>query len=144
MKDFPNKRMIIKEEQIINLLSNNYINNDYEIFTEVPNMGQSVDLVLKKGRWLTFIEAKLSNWKRAIEQCRAHELVADFIYVAIASVNISDKLIKEAESNGYGIIHLNPYSNSIQVICKAKMNKRIWKSQRVFLNNQMKELQYEN
>ena len=65
---------------------------NYRIRHEVPNMGQSLDILASRSRWVMAIEAKLENWKRALRQCRAHELVADYICIAIVNTPFFEQL----------------------------------------------------
>jgi hypothetical protein len=126
------------ETEVVEALTKHFASENFEIIHEVPSMGQSVDVVLKKGRWLTFIEAKVRNWQKAIIQCKSHEIVADFICIAIATKNVSNKLVDFALLKGYGIIHYNYNENVCSVILKPKLNKNIWEPQRKILNDKIK------
>jgi len=114
----------------------------YRVRQEVPNMGQSADLVATRGRWVTFVEAKLKDWKRAIQQCRPHEQVADFICVAVASVNVSDSLVREAQDRGYGIIHRNRNTGAFSWVTRPALNGNVWRPQRRRLRRAMREIGY--
>ncbi len=114
----------------------------YRVRQEVPNMGQSADLVATRGRWVTFIEAKLKDWKRAIQQCRTHEQVADFICVAVASVSVSDSLVQQAQERGYGIIHRDKTSGAFRWVTRPAVNGRVWPPQRQRLRKSMRGIQY--
>ena len=100
-------------------------------------MGQSVDLVVDKEGSLCFIEAKVSDWKRAIDQCRTHELVADYIFIAISTVRISPAFYQEAKRLGYGIIHFNWNTKEISYPLQAKLNKTLWMPQRKEFENKL-------
>ncbi|WPQ64582.1 hypothetical protein SIO70_06845 [Chitinophaga sancti] len=113
---------------------------DYDILHEVPNMGQSVDIVGQKGRWLTFIEVKINNWNRAFDQCKTHELVADFIFIGIATKKVSEQLKIKAKEKGYGIIHFNPNNNLCEFIIKPSLNKKIWLPQREILLSKIQNI----
>src|SRR5437763_1397047 len=93
------------EADLVDRLAHSLKDQGYRVRMEVSNMGQSIDMVATRGRWVTVIEAKLQNWRRALRQCLAHEQVADYICIAIASVTVSDSLAEEARRSGYGIIH---------------------------------------
>ena len=118
------------------------ITGGYRVRHEVPNMGQSVDLVASKGRFLTFVEAKLGNWQRALNQCRAHRLVADYICIAIASVNISETLLLEAKKFGYGVIHFNSEDQTYKWVCEPLKNDEVWKAQRKQLARALRTIKY--
>lgn len=106
------------------------------IWIEVPNMGQSVDMVIQSGDDFTLIEAKLKDWKRAIKQCLAHKLVADYIYIAVATINVSEEFKREASSLGYGILQYDSSNKSINQILKAKRNS-YWKPQRAIFERKI-------
>ena len=125
-------------EVVVELLNS----EGYKVRLEVPNMGQCADIVATNGRWITFIEAKIYNWKRAFKQCIAHELVADYICVALASVKYSPKLVDEAQKLGYGIIHCNRIDGKCKWILRPRLNKNIWKPQRQILSKSLKEIEY--
>jgi hypothetical protein len=118
-----------------------YLKKDnYEVFVEVPSMGQSVDIVAKKGKYLSFIEAKIVSWKRGLQQCDPHQIVADYVYIAIATKKISNALYSEAKNLGYGIIHYDIQTDSVDSILKPKLNKSIWIPQRKYLTSKIIEL----
>lgn len=101
---------------------------------EIPNMGQSIDVVGRLDNNYYAIEVKLRDWKTAIKQCKAHRLVADYIYIAIPIHNIPQELIDCATKHGYGIYH---YSNSKWVtVINAVRNLKIWKPQKdIFISD---------
>ncbi len=136
-----NDKKINSENNIIELLNDYYNKNNFIVKNEVPNMGQSVDIVAKKGRWITCIEAKLFNWNRAIQQCNAHELVADFIYIAVSTKSISKNLHEKAKKKGYGLIHINPFNGEINIQLKAIKNNKYWVPQRNNFNRFFKEVE---
>jgi hypothetical protein len=118
--------------------------NGYKVRTEVPNMGQSTDIVAVKGRWITSVEAKINNWQKALEQCKCHELIADYIYIAICSVKVSSDLFDIAKLKGYGIIHCDPYDSTCTFILRARNNTQVWPPQREIFKIKMREIEYEN
>ena len=128
---------VIKEKLTENIFANKIVNylkrKKYSVFIEIPNMGQSVDLVAQRGRWLTFVEVKLHNWNRALSQCKNHEIVADYIYVAIATKNVSDRFFEISERKGYGIFHYDLKRKKVSVVLEAKYNKSVWEPQRKIL-----------
>jgi len=105
-------------------------NSGYRVQTEVPNMGQTADIVAVRNRWITFVEAKTKDWRSALKQCEAHEQVADFICVAIGTRSISDALIASIVETRYGLIHYNRRSVSCEWIVQPKVNRKVWKPQR--------------
>lgn len=111
-------------------------NNNYKTKIEIPNMGQSVDIVAQKGDQLTFIEAKLKNWRRAIEQCEAHEHIADYICIALSKTKITNLIIEKLIFLGYGLIDCEAATGLCEWILKPSLMQNIWKPQRrIFLKN---------
>lgn len=107
-------------------------------------MGQSADLVAAKDENITFLEAKLADWRRALKQCRAHEAVADFIYVAIASCRVAPGLIAAAKERGYGLLHFSIHDRSITVVHEPVRNINVWPPQRRELSRLVEQLTHEN
>lgn len=114
----------------------------YRVRLEVPNMGQSADIVAARGRWLTFIEAKVTDWRKALDQCRAHESVADYICVAVSTVATPRRLLGEAAGLGYGVIHRAPRSRRCRWELRPRMNTRVWGPQRQRLARVMRGISY--
>jgi hypothetical protein len=121
--------VIDSEDYFVTMLARTLRTEGYRVRLEVPNMGQSVDLVATRGRWVTAIEAKLRDWPRAVSQCRAHEAVADFICVAIATLEVPVGLADAAESSGYGIIHYTT-ETGLEWVLRPRQNRLIWIPQR--------------
>jgi hypothetical protein len=121
---------VSSEAELVNRLVHMLLDDGYRVRTEVSNMGQSVDLVATRGRWVTVVEAKLYNWKRAVEQCRAHEQVADYVCVAVASVSVAQELLVEARRSGYGVIHFDRTSQQFVWAVRPILNRRVWRPQR--------------
>ncbi len=142
MKEKFNNKLINNEKDLLIHLMKYLINDGYKVRLEVPNMGQSADIVATRGRWVTFIEAKMGNWDRALNQCKAHETVGDYIYIAIASVSVPTRLREKVIEPGYGIIHCNPYDGKCNVTLKAKNNSKIWFPQREIFVEKMKVISY--
>lgn len=118
------------EQSIVRELVAFLYREGYRVRLEVPNMGQSADLVATRGRWAMFVEAKVADWRRALEQCRAHEQVADFVCIAVASSKLSSVLIGEATRLGYGVIHCVPATLTCRWVLRPRLNRRVWRPQR--------------
>lgn len=114
----------------------------YRVRLEVPNMGQSVDLVASRSRWLTFVEAKRHDWRRAFEQCQAHEAVADYICVAISLRSASKALLQEAKDAGYGLIRCDLASQICEWVLQPSRNTKVWPPQRRRLMAAMKAIDH--
>lgn len=102
----------------------------FRVRTEVSNMGQSADIVATRGKWVTLVEVKTHNWNRAIKQCRAHEQIADFICVAVASVSVPNGLAEAAKETGYGILHYCRDQEEFEWVLRPRRNDRVWLPQR--------------
>lgn len=114
----------------------------YNIRCEVPNMGQSIDILASKSRWTTAIEAKLTNWKRALAQCKAHELVADYICIAIATKSVSKDLELEVKERGYGLIHFDSRNSKCVWVIKPRRNTKVWPAQRRLFGRNLRGIEY--
>lgn len=105
-------------------------------------MGQSADIAATRGRWLTMIEAKVRDWRRALHQCLAHEQVADFICLAIGVESASDELVDGARQRGYGLILCPPSSESCTWIVRPSRNRGVWRPQRIHLMSLARKISY--
>lgn len=135
MKDSKSEKLkFSSEEQLVTELIKFLVHEGYKVRREVSNMGQSVDVVASKWRWHMLVEAKLSNWKRAIEQCQAHKLVGDHVCVAVGLKGISEDLLDTVQQHGIGLIKCTP--NSCEWVTTPKQIKEYWKPERKrFLEN---------
>lgn len=120
----------LSEAVLVGLLTTHLRSDGYRVRHEVPNMGRQADIVATRGRWVTFIEAKLSQWQRALVQCRTHEHVADYICIAVATRTIPETLRTAAMSRGYGVIVYHTDVNTFEWVIRPRWNKRVWAPQR--------------
>ncbi|HUT46766.1 MAG TPA: hypothetical protein VMX36_10810 [Sedimentisphaerales bacterium] len=132
----------ICEDDLIQAITAFFSKNGYRVRHEVPNMGQSIDLAATKNRWITAVEAKLHDWTRGLKQCKAHELVADYICIAVATQNISDRLRDQALLNGYGIIRWDNRKSVCQWIERPKRNEKVWLAQRRQFSRNLRGIEY--
>lgn len=130
------------EKQIVGSLVQFFANEGYRVRLEVPNMGQSADLVATRSRWVTFVEAKRRDWRRALQQCRAHETVADYICLAVFSRASSDTLIAQVSQYGYGLIKCDAESMACQWVIEPRRNTQVWPPQRRRVAAAMKGIAY--
>lgn len=124
------RQPLISEADLVEKLARMLREEGYRVRTEISNMGQSVDLVATRGRWVTVVEVKLYNWRRALEQCLAHEQVADFICVAVGSVTVPEALLAAARVSGYGVIHYDRRKETFHWARRPRLNRRVWVPQR--------------
>ena len=95
---------------------------------QVPLHNRVVDLVMinQEGS-LVGIEFKLKNWKRALEQASLNSSSFDFVYVCLPGGKYLDKLKKDAEELGVGVMVYDDSIDTIKVELKAKKIMRQWK-----------------
>ena len=113
----------------------------YRISREVPNMGQSIDIVASYRNSVVAVEVKRADWQRAINQCSAHRAVADFICIAIGTKTVPSKLHEEAARLHYGIIHCPPGQKDCLWAARPRKNLRVWKPQREVFTRRILEIQ---
>jgi len=116
---------------------------DYRVACEVPSMGQSIDVVALKGRWLMCVEVKLADWRRGLGQCRAHRLVADYVALAVATVSVPPSLREEAAARGVGIIHFDRSVDACVWALKPTLIREMWPPQRRQLSSAIRDIGYE-
>lgn len=146
MKRFDNHRRFARrsEAELIVRVVRLFAHAGYQISREVPNMGQSVDIVAQTRKYVIAIEVKRSDWKRALDQCRAHRSVADFICIAIGTSRISSQLFETATRLNYGVIHCPPGTTECVWITRPKRNHRVWQPQREFFRRRILEVENGN
>lgn len=131
----------LQESTVVDNVSKALHARRFSVWHEVPNLGQSADIVAMKGSKIMMIEAKTYNWQRALQQCKAHEVVADYICIAIASKQISSKLYEFANYLGYGIIHVKTTNECLcELVLPPKRNKKKWQAQRLVLESNINKL----
>ncbi len=133
-------RRCTTEQQLVAGLAGYLTRHGYRVWTEVPNMGQSADLVAARGKWVTFIEAKVHDWGRALRQSRAHELVADYICIAVLRERASERLRTGARARGYGLLICSPKSGTFSWVERPMRNIAVWRPQRRILAKSLREI----
>lgn len=131
---------VVSEADLVSELAKALSRDGYRVRSEVSNMGQSADMVATRGRWVTVIEAKMRDWRRALEQCQGHEQVADFVCVAIASVRVADELLRTACARGYGVIHYDVKKGKFGWTLRPRLNRLVWAPQRRHWARKMKDV----
>ena len=76
---------MIGEDVITEGLRSHYERTGNEVFVEVPMLTKRIDVVLRKDDKIIAIEAKVKNWRRAMQQAISYRLCADAVYIAIWS-----------------------------------------------------------
>jgi len=139
-----NCRHFETEQEVVSGVVQLLKNAGYRIRIEVPSLGQSADMVATRSRWVTFIEAKTRDWRKALTQCEAHKNVADYIAVAVATVNPPTALLDIANERGYGVIHCQPRSGRTDWLLTPRRNDELWRPQRLELSKALRNIDYEH
>ena len=122
------KKAFSSEYEMVKIVVRFLRDNGYTVETEIPFYSSSIDIVGEKNGKVLAIEAKLGNWKRGLEQCRNHHLVADYVSVVMGSVSISERLVALARAQGFGVFHCSPRDGVIREVVEPKQSFAIWKS----------------
>lgn len=95
---------IVKQKVITHLESKRF-----QVFDEVPILEKRIDLVGYDPRRnvIVAIEAKVANWRKALEQALAYRLVAEQVYVAMWHENIHRVDIDLFKDFGIGIMEVD-------------------------------------
>ena len=130
------------EVELISCVTEFLRGDGYRVRHEIPNLGQSADIVATKGRWITVIEAKMSDWGRGLSQCVAHSHVADFVCIAIATESISKSLNDRAVEHGIGIIHCPASTNMCHWARRPQRNDRVWRPERARFSRNLQKVEH--
>lgn len=115
----------------------------YKTRLEVSSLGQSIDIVCSRGRWVTAIEGKMKDWRRALDQCKSHQIIADYIVIAWGGDTISKTFFETSKFLGYGIIHCSFENQEGEWALKPKLNENVWKPQRTVWMKSAGKVPYE-
>jgi len=97
------------------------------VHCEVPLLGRSVDLVMKRGRHIITIEFKLHDWRRAIKQARDHRLAADFAYICMPRRQATQALQDALREDGIGLFYYIAEGRwPFELAVKARRSQEIW------------------
>lgn len=118
------------ERELAEFTVNQLISLGFQTIKEVPNLGQSVDIVARKGNKLILIETKLHNWRKALNQASSHLFVADYVYIVLPKKLFSSELYETAVQLGIGVIEVDANNLLWCTAVKAARNKKIWLPQR--------------
>jgi len=116
-------QMKISETALVDMVTSFLLEGGGKVFAEVASLGQSADLVYLCGTEVTFVEVKVNAISRAIGQCRAHELVADYICIATATKSISANNLDTIKELGYGLISCQVGGRCTWIVRPKKLAK---------------------
>ena len=74
---------MISENLVQNQVREYFEHECFDVYEEVPMLGNRIDIVATKLTKVIAVEVKVADWKRAIQQAILYRLVADRVYVAI-------------------------------------------------------------
>ena len=130
------------EYELVHSVTDFLYADGYKIRFEVSNMGQSIDILATKGRWITAIEVKRTDWKRALHQCQTHTLVADYVVLALALQSVSQELEGTLCENGLGLLLFDKATSLWNWELKPRQNSRVWKPQRQRFSIDFRKVDY--
>ena len=128
------------EALIVDALTSHLRASGYSIRLEVPSLGQSIDLVATRGRWLTAVEAKLRNWKRVLAQAKTHLIVADYVYVAVSYKRMPPGLVSAAREMGIGVFNIDLQKRVCLEIIAPERTRILWRPERRRLARRMRRI----
>ena len=126
----------ISESELRNLFVEKYqASSDISIHVEVPVFTRSVDLVLKdlKSNYITAVEFKLHDWKRAIIQTHSVGICFDFLYICLPTPKTKAgqlSIEKGCKENGVGLFLYDQESNDFKESVIAIKTSKIWDVQK--------------
>lgn len=112
-----------------------------KIAREVPMLGRSIDLVIKRGRTIISIEFKLHDWKKGLSQAKDYLLASDYAYICLPQKKkVSGVLIANAKALGIGVFLFCPKKNwPFTEVVPAKKSDKTWKFARSEINKSMRD-----
>lgn len=95
----------ISESQLVKVVQDRLSVYGYRTFSEVPFMYRSIDVVVLdgKGRYIA-IEAKIADWRRAIQQAKPCLLGADKVYIVMPASRTSCVDMDVLRQFGIGLV----------------------------------------
>lgn len=113
----------MKECQLINPLKRSFERKGYSVYPEIPILGSIIDLYCynPSTHKTIAIEAKVKDWKKAIEQALFYRYCAEKVYIAMPKI-YSHRAEKEKQlfqSYGLGLLSIN---KRVSKIIEAKIS----------------------
>jgi len=102
---------------------------------EVPVFCRSVDLVIQETEtsFLTAIEFKIHDWKRAIIQVRSVEICFEYLFICLPKPKTLvsyNKIISACEANGIGLYFYDSMRNTFEKIREGIKATALWEAQK--------------
>jgi len=114
--------MKIRESQIVKTLEKDFQSRGFSTFLEVPFLSRRIDLVAvsKETGDLLLVEAKVSNWKKALEQASIYLLGGEFVFIAIADDFVHRVDQDKVQGLGIGLLSVN---NRVSIQIEAQRSR---------------------
>ena len=101
----------MKEEDLLDPLKRSFKRKGFKVRTEVPILGSVIDIYCynPKTRKTIAIEAKIKNWKEALDQALFYRYCAESVYIAMPKryIHRAEKKKHLFQSNGSGLLSVN-------------------------------------
>ncbi len=128
----------MSESQIQNILFDTLKKRHRFVLKEAPVFSRSIDIVyINEQKELISIEIKLNDWRKAVNQAKDHQLVADKSYICLPSKKkgISEDLLSLLEGTGIGLFVFSEDSGNLQLkeVRPAKSLSFSWQPSRIQL-----------
>ena len=111
----------ISERRIVDVLME-YLRHEHQAAREVRHYEKRIDVVMltSDSKELWTIEAKISDWSRAISQALVNLCAGERSYIAIYSKNAHRVDEKALDSHGIGLITVGTRWGEVEVVKKAE------------------------
>lgn len=117
----------MKESNLNKDLFNYFISNRHNIYSEVPFMSRTIDLVRFEDKKVVTYELKIKNWRRAINQMLDHSIASHYCYLVMPDEGKSKELINSIINNlsqyGFGFILWDKKNQIVKEILTPKESR---------------------
>lgn len=98
----------------------------FQVFHEIPIFGRRADLLGASGDRIAAVELKLADWREALRQAMAYQLVADEAWVAmpLAAAARAYRNAWRFESEGVGLLAVDDHDH-VRVPIRAQRSPRL-------------------
>jgi len=108
---------------------------DILIYQEVPVFSRSVDLVLQDltTSYITAVEFKMHDWKRAILQAQNVDLCFDFLCICLPKPKTQAgcrTIMKTCEIKGVGLYLYDSEINAFEKVISSPRTTTVWETQK--------------
>lgn len=130
------EEMMVLESKKLLLMNQNLI-----VAREVPMLGRSIDLVIRKGRTLISIEFKVHDWRKGIKQAKDYLFASDYSYICLPeNKKVTPRLLSYASEHGVGIFLFRSEKEWPFVeILKPRKSTKKWRFARIELFRSLRD-----